>query len=152
MHYWADLQSVHGLRCYGNTMEMCGRAQRQSVRPTARRTHYACVRRAAKTPLTGDKIDAPAACAVPFRPYCGGVVTRTQNVSEYMFVLALCLVIIIYRVGRKTLTPFNLWHADVCLKLYTAYIADNLRYVLHVNVRGSVTIIVTVRPWSRASA
>ena len=37
MHYWADLQSVHGLRCYGN-------------------------------------------------------ITRTQNVSEYMLVLALCLV------------------------------------------------------------
>ena len=58
----------------------------------ARRTQYACVRRAAKTPLTDDKIDAPAACAIPFRPYCGGVVTRTQNVSEYMLVLALCLV------------------------------------------------------------
>jgi len=28
VHYWTDLQSVHGLRCYGNTMEMCGRAQR----------------------------------------------------------------------------------------------------------------------------
>jgi len=26
--YWADLQSVHGLRCYGNSMEMHGRAQR----------------------------------------------------------------------------------------------------------------------------
>jgi len=50
------------------------------------------VRRAAKTPVTGDKIDAPAACAVPFRPYCGCVVMRTQNVSEYMLVLALCLV------------------------------------------------------------
>ena len=46
----------------------------------------------AKTPLARDKIDAPAACAVPFRPYCGGVVTRTRNVSEYMLVLALCLV------------------------------------------------------------
>jgi len=34
---------------------------------------------------------APAACSVPFRPYCGGVVTRTRNVSEYMFVVALCL-------------------------------------------------------------
>ena len=45
-----------------------------------------------KTPLAGDKIDAPAACAFPFRPYCGGVVTRTRNVSEYMLVLALCLV------------------------------------------------------------
>jgi len=37
------------------------------IRPN-HRPHYACVRRAAKTPLTGDKIDAPAAWAVPFRP------------------------------------------------------------------------------------
>jgi len=27
VHYWADLHSVHGLRCYGNTIEMRGRAQ-----------------------------------------------------------------------------------------------------------------------------
>jgi len=52
--------------------------------------HYACRRRL--TLLAGDKTDALAACAVPFRPYCGGVITR--NVSEYMLVLAvgLCLV------------------------------------------------------------
>ena len=37
--------------------------------------------------------------AVPFRPYCGGVVTRTPNVSEYMLVLVLCLVTIISRVA-----------------------------------------------------
>jgi len=49
-------------------------------------THYACRRRL--TPLAGDKIDAPAACAVPFRSYCGGVVTRTRNVTEYMLVVA----------------------------------------------------------------
>jgi len=55
-------------------------------------THYACQRRL--TPLAGNKIDAPASCAVPFRPYCGGVITRTRNVSEYMLVLALCLVFI----------------------------------------------------------
>ena len=30
--------------------------------------------------------------AVPFRPYCAGVATRTRNVSEYMLVLVLCLV------------------------------------------------------------
>jgi len=53
----------------------------------------------AKTPLAGDKSDAPAACAVPFRPYCGSVVTRTRNVSEYMLVLAVCLVL-------------GLWNAD----------------------------------------
>ena len=46
----------------------------------------------AMTPLAGDNIDARAACAVPFRPYCGGVVTRTRNVSNCMLVLALCLV------------------------------------------------------------
>jgi len=33
------------------------------------------LRMPAKTPLAGDKIVAPAACAVPFRPYCGVVVT-----------------------------------------------------------------------------
>ena len=94
VHCWADLQSVHGLRCYGNTIEHYGNAWQSpavSVRPTTRRTHYACVRRAAKTPLTGDEINAPAACAVSFRPYCGGVVPRTQNVSEYMLVFTLCL-------------------------------------------------------------
>jgi len=42
--------------------------------------------------LTGDNMDAPAACAVPFCPYCGGVVTPARNVSEYMLALALCLV------------------------------------------------------------
>jgi len=50
------------------------------------------LRMPAKTSLAGDKIDVPAACVVPFRPYCGGVVTRTRIVSEYMLVLALCLV------------------------------------------------------------
>jgi len=90
VHYWADLQSVHGWRCYGNTMEMHGRAQRQSARPTACRTRRLLM--PAKTPLASDKINAPAACAIPFRPYFGDVVTRTHNVSEYMLVLALCLV------------------------------------------------------------
>ena len=36
-----------------------------------------------------DKVDAPF---LSFRPYFGSVVTRTRNVSEYMLVLALCLV------------------------------------------------------------
>jgi len=62
----------------------------------AQRTPHAChtrtLRRPAKTRLAGDKIDAPAVCAVPFRPYCGSLVTRTRDVSEYMLVLALCLV------------------------------------------------------------
>jgi len=70
---------------YGNAW------QSPAVIRQAQRTPYA-LRMPAKTPLTGDKIDAPAACAVPFRPYCGGVITQTRNVSEYMLVLALCLV------------------------------------------------------------
>jgi len=75
---------------YGNTW------QSPAVIRQAHRTPHACrtntLRMPAKTPLAGDKIDAPAACAVPFRPYCGGFGTRTRNVSEYMLVLALCLV------------------------------------------------------------
>ena len=57
VHYWADLQSVQGLRCYGNTMEMCGRAQRYSTKPSARHTHaahahYACLRRLPSPAIT----------------------------------------------------------------------------------------------------
>ena len=46
--------------------------------PHARRTRT--LRMPAKTPLAGDKIDAPAACAVPFRPYCG-VLQREREMS-----------------------------------------------------------------------
>ena len=92
VHYWEDLQSVNGLHCYGNTMEM----QSPAVIRQAHRTPHACRIRTllmpAKTPLTGDNMDAPAACDVPFRPYSVGVVTRTRIVSEYMLVLALSLV------------------------------------------------------------
>ena len=63
--------------------------------PHARRTRT--LRMSAKTPLAGDNIDPPDACAVPFCPYCWGVVTRTRNVTEYMLVLALCLVNIAQR-------------------------------------------------------
>ena len=73
---------------YGNAW------QNPAVIRQAHRMHAAhAIRMPAKTPLASDKIDAPAACAVPFRPYCGGVATRTRNVSEYMLVLALCLVV-----------------------------------------------------------
>jgi len=79
---------------YGNAW------QSPAVIRQAHRTPHACrtrtLRMPAKTPLAGDKIDAPAAYAVPFRPYCGGVVTRTRNVSECMLVLAIYLVIISY--------------------------------------------------------
>jgi len=75
---------------YGNAW------QSPAVIRHAHRTPHACrtrtLRMPAKTPFTGDNMDAFAACAVPFCPYCGGVVTRARNVSEYMLVLALCLV------------------------------------------------------------
>jgi len=72
---------------YGNAW------QSTAVIHQAHRTPHACrTRMPAKTPLAGNIIDAPAACAVPFRPYCAGVVTRTLNVIEYMLVLVLCLV------------------------------------------------------------
>jgi len=91
MHYWADLQSVHGLRCYGNTRNSW---QSPAVIRQAHRTPHA-LRMPAKTPLTSNKIDAPAACATlsattPFHfvHTAGGVVMRTRNASEYMLVLA----------------------------------------------------------------
>jgi len=75
---------------YGNAW------QSPAVIRQAHRTPHACgtrtLRMPAKTPLVGNKIDAPVACAVPFRPYCAGVATRTRNASEFMLVLALCLV------------------------------------------------------------
>ena len=80
VHYWADLQSVHVLRCYGNTRNAW---QSPAVIRQAHRTSHS-LRMLAKTPLISDNIDAPAACAVPFCSYCGGVVTRTRNVSEYV--------------------------------------------------------------------
>jgi len=89
VHYWADLQSVHGLRCYGNTRNAW---QSPAVIHQAHRTPHA-LRMPAKTPLASNKIDAPAADA---RRYLqrgrsissrGVVVTRTRNVSQYMLVL-----------------------------------------------------------------
>jgi len=49
---------------YGNAW------QSSAVIRQAHRTPHA-LRMPAKTPLAGDKIDMPAACAVPFRPYYG---------------------------------------------------------------------------------
>ena len=38
VHYWADLQSVHGMRCYGNIMECMAEP---SGNPPAQRTPHA---------------------------------------------------------------------------------------------------------------
>jgi len=59
VHYWADLQLVHGLHCYGNTRNAW---QSPAVIHQAHRTPHA-LRMPAKTSLASDKIDAPAACA-----------------------------------------------------------------------------------------
>jgi len=64
VQYWADLQSVHRLRCYGN-------------------------------------------------------ITRTRNVSEYVLVLALCLVIIIFCVSRRRREMYC-GHARLCVCLTAA--------------------------------
>jgi len=94
VHYWADMQLVHRLRCYGNA-----RNAWQSpavIREAHCRPHALCT--PAKTFLASDKIDVPAACATlsAMRPshfvHTVGVVMRARNVSEYMLVLALCLV------------------------------------------------------------
>jgi len=74
VHNWANLQSVHRLRCYVVTLCKCvARWQNPAVIRQAHRTPHAWRTRTlcmpAKTPLAGDKIDAPAACAVPFRPF-----------------------------------------------------------------------------------
>jgi len=46
-------------------------AKEQEKEPTPQACRTPTQRMPAKTPFAGDKIDAPAACAVPFRPYCG---------------------------------------------------------------------------------
>jgi len=79
VQYWADLHSVHGMRCYGNIMEMRGRAQRTHYAPAIKSTRLLRVRRYLQRGRSISSI-------------LRGVATRTRNVTEYMLVLALCLV------------------------------------------------------------
>jgi len=62
---------------YGNAWQSPAVIQQSHCMPDACRTCTLCM--PAKTPLAGDKMDAPAACAVLFRPYSGGVVTIAQT-------------------------------------------------------------------------
>ena len=80
VHYWADLQSVHRLRCYGNI--------------TRTLVYAGCARVADKWPAgDGGVLNITAvAWTAGFQWWHSGDITRTQNVSEYMLVLALCLV------------------------------------------------------------
>jgi len=124
VHCWTDLQSVHGLRCYGNITRTLVTSLRPSRVPAIWR-HSAngrlggvCTR---CWPVTGgwrgpfSKLRAvygkwawlagrwlavdggvlnitAAARTAGFQWWRSGDITRTQNVSEYMLVLALCLV------------------------------------------------------------
>ena len=55
VHYWADLQSVHGLPCYGNTRNAWqSPAYNLPGPPHAERTTHT---------RTSDKIDTPVTCA-----------------------------------------------------------------------------------------
>ena len=88
VHYWADLQSVHGLRCYGNVPGDGGRCQNCAPYMGSGRGWLA-----GDWPSTGGAFSTllrrPA-----LRASTGSVLatTRTQNVSKYMLVLDLCLV------------------------------------------------------------
>ena len=41
------------------------------------------------------------------RPYCGSVVTRTRNVSEYMLVLTVCVVTFVVTFIQSTLSNID---------------------------------------------
>ena len=132
VHYCADLQSVHGLRCYGNIT----RTPVTTLRPsrdmmTARTLGGVCAR---CWPATGGWSGAfSKLCAVygqwawltgrrrgggvlnitavvwisAFQWWRSGNITRTQNVSEYMVVLDLCLVTIISRAAIGLLRTYR---------------------------------------------
>jgi len=74
---------------YGNAWQSPALIRLAQRTPHALRTHAPAIK------LTWRLGVCDVICneAVPFRPYCDGVATRTRNVSEYMLVLALCLVI-----------------------------------------------------------
>ena len=111
VHYWADLQSAHELRCYGNITRTlvyagCARVADQwpagdgGVLKHARRISQVGV---ARWPVTGRRRGAfstllrrAVARTAGSQWWRSGDITPNQNVSEYMAVglLALCLVII----------------------------------------------------------
>ena len=103
---------------YGNAW------QSPAVIRQAHRTPHACrtrtLRMPAKTPLAGDKIDAPAACVVPFRPYCGGVVTR--NVSLEFSILCFRRSWILSR-SLCLMTICRCWHSlgGVFMEVWTLW-------------------------------
>jgi len=92
------LQSVHGLRCYGNIT----RTLVTSLRPSryddiVRALGGVCARCWPVTGGDGGVLNITAAAwTAGFQWWRSGDITRTQNVSQYMLVLALCLVVLVY--------------------------------------------------------
>jgi len=99
VHYWVDLQSVHGLCCYGNIMRnlvFAGCACVADCGWWGRSQNCAPYITSARGWLAGDWPSTGwGGCS---QHYCGGLdpgfhwwrsgdITRTQNVSEYMLVL-----------------------------------------------------------------
>jgi len=108
VHCWADLQSAHGLRCYGNNANpslrgVCARCWLVTGGWRSRSQHCAPYIASGRGSLAGDwpstggvlNITA-AAWTVGFQWWRSGNIMRTQNVREYMLVLALCLVIVLF--------------------------------------------------------
>jgi len=99
---------------YGNAW------QSPAVNHQAHRMPHACrtrtLRMPAKTSLAGDKIDAPATAPFHF-VHTAGVVTRTRNVSEYVLVLALCLVLLANVHVRYMLSPVRLSSISLSLSV-----------------------------------
>ena len=101
VHYWADLQSGHRLRCYGNNANPSYKlASIPRYDDIVRTAGWAGSARAGDwqatggAPKTARRIRDAGAAGPPAtgRRWRSGKKKRTQNVSEYMLVLALCLV------------------------------------------------------------
>ena len=139
VHCLADLQSVHGLCCYGNTKNAW--QSPAVIRQAHHMPHALCM--PAKSPLASDKIDAPAVCATlsattPFHfvHSAGDVVTRTQDVSEYVLVLTLCTVINWQPYRGRLMVVWSVFHMlDVVLDARQwCWSHCQLFDVLHVNL------------------
>ena len=78
--------------------------------------------------------------AVPFRPYCGGVVTQT-HVSEYMLVVTRCLVTIVV-VELTTDLCADTWLESAAarpkLKLLPRTVKDPVNTVVHTERNASI--------------
>jgi len=73
---------------YGNAWQSPAVIRQAQLTPYVLRTHAPAI----KSTWRLGVCDVICNKTVSFRPYCARVATRTQNVSEYMLVLALCLV------------------------------------------------------------